>query len=79
MNDEKGADTGQCGVDVFEERVAVEAVVDGASQEYGDDGERQREQVVVGDGRGPETGEPIAGDADEAGCRKYPCKVARKF
>lgn len=67
LNEQEQADCGQGQVDVFEERVALEAVVEGAAEEYGSESEGERNQVVVGDGGYPESGEPVAGHSDEAG------------
>jgi hypothetical protein len=48
----------------------LEAVVEGSAQEDGDQGEGERDQVVVGYGGNPEAGEPVADHADEAGGQK---------
>ena len=54
LHDQQEADCGQGYVDVFQEGVALEAMVEGSAQEDGGQGEGERDQVVVGDGGNPE-------------------------
>jgi len=54
LHDQQEADCGQGYVDVFQEGVALEAMVEGSAQEDGDQGEGERDQVVVGYGGNPE-------------------------
>ena len=70
LDQEKDSYHEQRQVDVFEERIALEAVVEGSAQEDGGHGEWERDQVVVGDGGDPEPGEPVADHADQAGGQK---------
>jgi hypothetical protein len=70
LHDQQEADCGQGYVDVFQERIALEAVVEGSAQEDGGQGEWKRDQVVVGDGGNPEACEPVADHSDEAGGQK---------
>src|SRR5579864_2439934 len=58
LHDQQEADCGQGYVDVFQEGIALEAVVEGSAQENGDQGQWERDQVVVGYGGNPESGEP---------------------
>ena len=70
LHDQQEADCGQGYVDVFQEGVALEAVVEGSAQEDGDQGEGERDQVIVGDGGNPEACQPVADHADQAGGQK---------
>jgi len=70
LHDQQEADCGQGYVDVFQEGVALEAVVEGSAQEDGGQGEGERDQVVVGYGRNPEACQPVADHADQAGGQK---------
>ena len=70
LDQEKDSYHEQRHVDVLEEGVALEAVVEGSAQEDGDQGEGERDQVIVGDGGNPEACQPVADHADQAGGQK---------
>jgi len=70
LHDQQEADCGQGYVDVFQEGVALEAVVEGSAQEDSGQGEGQRDQVVVGYGGNPEACQPVTDHADQAGGQK---------
>ena len=54
LKSQREADCGQGHLDVFQEGIALEAVVEGSAQEDGGHGEWERDQVVVGHGGNPE-------------------------
>ena len=54
LDDQQEADCGQGYVDIFQEGVALEAMVEGSAQEDGGQGEWERDQIVVGYGGNPE-------------------------
>src|ERR1700757_4019232 len=70
LYDQQEADCGQGEVDVFQEGVALEAVVEGSAQKDGDQGEGGRGQGVGGYRGNPEASQPVADHADQAGGQK---------
>src|SRR5215469_148364 len=71
LQEQEDADAGQREIEVFVEVVSVqETMIDDPAQIDTQKGDRQSKEVVMVDGTCPESGQPVAGHADDAGGQK---------
>lgn len=70
MRQQGNSDGGEAGVDVAGECRTREPVIDGSTEEYSGNQDRQADQVVVGNGAGPQPGAEVSDHAEQAGGQK---------